>query len=110
MQQAVRMIAGGRKVRKLPVFHIGISVHTGEAIHGLIGSPERTEYTVFGETINSAFMYCDAAGPGEVIISKAVYERVYHFVEVELKTTGSMHPGMEPDHAVYVVKGLKKTQ
>jgi len=108
MQQAVDMIREGRKVRQRSVFDVGISAHTGEAIHGLIGSPERTEYTVIGDSVNRAFMYCDAAGPGEVVISKEVYERVYHFVDVELKTTGPMHPDMEPDHAVYVVKGLKE--
>lgn len=108
MQQAVHKLGEGRRVRRLPVFEVGISVHTGAAIHGFIGSSERMEYTVIGDTVNRASRYCDGAAAGEVVISKTAYERVYHLVNVEPKIIRTKHPDIEPDLEAFIVKGLKK--
>jgi len=40
--------------RGLPVFDIGIGVHSGEAVIGNIGSSVRMEYTAIGDTVNIA--------------------------------------------------------
>jgi adenylate cyclase len=40
--------------RGLPVFGIGVGVHSGEAVIGDIGTPKRKEFTAIGDTVNAA--------------------------------------------------------
>lgn len=105
MQEAMRKLETMRW-RGRPPFRVGIAVHTGPAIHGFIGAPERMEYTVVGNTINITSRYCDAAAPGAILVSPQIYQRLHYCLDV-------VHPPLEVETKhegpikAYVVRGWK---
>ncbi len=58
--------------------HVSIGINTGEMISGNIGSadPRRLDYTVIGDTVNTAQRLQSAAKPGQIIISEKTYGKV----------------------------------
>jgi hypothetical protein len=46
-------------------------MNTGRAVAGNMGSPQRLNYTVLGETVNMAARVCSAAVPGQVLATGA---------------------------------------
>jgi adenylate cyclase len=59
------------RVAGLPEFGLGIGLSTGQAAAALLGSPERLEYTLVGDTVNLAQRLQQFAEAGETVLSQA---------------------------------------
>jgi adenylate cyclase len=56
---------------------IGAGVHTGEAFVGIVGSDEKIDFTALGDTVNIAARLGGMAGPGELLVSRATWDRAH---------------------------------
>jgi adenylate cyclase len=106
MQSAMAEISAKRKRRGQATCTIGIGVHCGEVLHGFIGSNERMELTIIGETANWASRYCAGAGSGEILISPALHQRLWRFIDSELIAIETKHEGRLN---AYRLKGIKSS-
>jgi PAS domain S-box-containing protein len=73
-----------------------IAVHLGEAVVGLVGTPDRLDYTIIGDTVNTAKRLQENGMPGKVFLSDKFYERVKDVVRVNplepLQVKGRVQP------------------
>lgn len=69
--------------RDLPPFALGIGLSTGEVAAALLGSEERLEYTVIGDSVNLAQRLQQLAKGGEIVLSGATLTALDKEVEAE---------------------------
>ena len=91
MQRVQERWNRSRQCKGRPNFQIGIGINTGDVIAGNIGSPEKMDFTVIGDTVNLTSRLQGIARGGEIIVGEPTYEIVkgeFDFEdvgEVELK-------------------------
>ena len=70
--------------RGLPPFGLGIGVSTGPVAAALLGSEERLEYTLVGDTVNLAQRLQDLARPaGTTVLSGPTVEAIAEPLDLE---------------------------
>ena len=59
------------EIEGLPAFGLGLGLSTGDAAAALLGSEERLEYTLVGDTVNLSQRLQQLADAGETVLSEA---------------------------------------
>jgi adenylate cyclase len=72
----------GWEAEGLPAFGLGLGVSTGEAAAALLGSVERLEYTLVGDTVNLSQRLQQLASAGETVLSEATVKALSSPVDV----------------------------
>lgn len=80
-RDTIRELNEERKARGETVIAMGVGVNTGTLVAGYMGSRRRLEFTVIGDTVNTASRICGLAKGDQVIISDATYRQVADRIE-----------------------------
>ncbi len=72
MLRAVEHLNTIRRGEGRPALQVGIGINYGDAFAGYTGSERRLEYTVIGDSVNTASRLCDWAEGGEILYSESL--------------------------------------
>lgn len=89
----------------LPKIDFGIGINTGPALVGNMGSHDRFEYSVIGDTVNIASRITDATKGGKVWISETTFKRTKDYIQADTLDELSIK-GKEKRINVFEVIGL----
>jgi len=85
MIQELSSLNSRREHHGKPRLRIGVGINTGPVTAGMLGSENRMNYTVIGDTVNLASRLCDAGGAHgftPIVIAEKTYEKVKHLLKV----------------------------
>jgi len=83
MHDAQAAVNARWSAERLPAFHLGIGLSTGQVAAALLGSVERIEYSLVGDSVNLCQRLQQFARGGETILSEATYRALDGLVEAE---------------------------
>lgn len=71
--------------KKYPTFEIGIGINTGEVVMGNVGSKNRMDYTVIGDTVNVAARLEQMAEGNSIMVGEETYNSCRPYIQMRLK-------------------------
>jgi class 3 adenylate cyclase/FixJ family two-component response regulator len=88
----------------LPTFGLGIGLSTGDAAAALLGSEERLEYTLVGDTVNLAQRLQQFAEAGDTVLAEPTYQGLSHPAPAE-RMEPQLVKGRSTPVTAYLIKG-----
>lgn len=106
MQHAMRAFNAEQAEQGGAGFEIGIGLNTGEVVAGYMGSTKSIEYTVMGDTVNTAARFCSTAQGGDILIGENTVREVGYLLNLE-KLPPTKLKGKAEHVDIYRVLSLK---
>ena len=104
MRDAAQMLSRQRAGEGKNPLEIGIGLHFGEAVCGLVGNPvHQINYTALGHTVVVSARLQATAGGGEVVVSEDVYQAVADLFTVEARAPVSVKGVSAPVRPYHVL-------
>ncbi|MFQ6014971.1 MAG: tetratricopeptide repeat protein, partial [Anaerolineae bacterium] len=107
MQQALAEFNKGTAKQLGTTLKMRIGLNAGTVVAGGMGSDLRMDYTVMGDTVNTASRLEEAAEPGTILVSRSVYEPTAPLFNYEELSPITVKGKKEP-LPVYQVIGIKE--
>ncbi len=114
VQAALDMEAGLTDFNRNLVAQLGelllvrVGIHTGEVVAGSLGTDQRMDYTVMGDTVNLAARLETVARPGSILVSEEVYRRTRALFDFEGPQSVSVKGKAAPVQAYEVIGRREK--
>jgi class 3 adenylate cyclase len=96
MQDATEDLMKARAEQNKEAFQIGIGINTGSTIVGNVGSENRMDYTVIGDSVNVAGRLEHIAKGGEIIIGEETYDQTEGSFRIQKKGEINVKNKIEP--------------
>jgi adenylate cyclase len=109
MRDGIAELNAERAERGKEPLGVGIGIASGIAVAGNMGSAERMNYTVLGETVNLAARLTDQAAAGEILISEQTEEWAVGGVLVAPCIGGRALKGFQAECLVYSVESFDES-
>ncbi len=122
MNEALPALNNIWPLREERPLRIGIGIHTGLIMDGIVGRGRRVEYTIIGDTVNTASRVQDYTKEvltrhleqrgddghccSTVLITEATYQQIKEYVRVDPNTPSFQAKGKSEPLRVYEVLGL----
>lgn len=68
---------------------LGVGVNHGPMLMGTMGAEERLDYSVIGAEVNLCARLCSAAGPGQILVPKALIDRHDLADKIPIRSAGT---------------------
>lgn len=76
MQKLMQRLNEQRRRQGKFTVNLRIGINSGKMLAGLLGSNDRLEYTVVGDSVNIASRLCNEAASGQIIIQESLYDEI----------------------------------
>lgn len=108
MREALARFNATQAAANRPTLAVGIGIHSGPALCGMVGSSKTRQYTAMGDTVNTAARLCSIAKGGQILVGESTRDAVGALVEVDTLPPVEVKGKSRPI-AVFDVRSLRRT-
>ncbi len=109
MQRLMRNLNEKRRLKGEVEIQLRIGINSGKMLAGLLGTQQKMEYTVVGDSVNLASRLCGEAAPGQIITTHDVYSSLFAEQKIVAKFYKQLRVrGKEQTVDTYIVEGVRR--